>query len=309
MEQVHFFNGELRLQGNLYKPAASAPCPVVVAVHPASQGNADDPYYNHLKLELPRHGIAAFVYDRRGSRASQGDFETASFEDLAGDVLAAVRYLQSRPDIDSHRVGLHATSQGGWIAPIAAALEPRIAFIVCVSASGVSPADQMDYGAAFHLEQAGFDQQAVQSALRLRREVNEYFRRHRSRDEVVSSLSRSAHEPWFEKAYLSSPRDLPVDVTLSKWSYEMDYEPLSIWKQVHAPTLFLFAGIDEWVPVDESMVNYSAVTHHIHSVMLRQIPNVDHLMRNLVGVHRGEIAQSYLDVLLPWLQSVLVMAR
>jgi hypothetical protein len=87
----------------------------------------------------------------------------------------------------------------------------------------------------------------------------------------------------------------------------MDYEPLSIWKQVHAPTLFLFAGIDEWVPVDESMVNYSAVTRHIPSVTLRQIPNVDHLMRNLVGVHKGEISQSYLDVVLPWLQALLVM--
>jgi len=36
-----------------------------------------------LKSELPEHRIAVFIFDRRGSGASEGDFETADFEDLA----------------------------------------------------------------------------------------------------------------------------------------------------------------------------------------------------------------------------------
>ena len=69
---------------------------------------------------MPEHGIAVLIFDRRGSGASQGDFQTADFEDLAGDVIAAVDYLQSRPDIDKSKIGLHGTSQDAWIAPIAA---------------------------------------------------------------------------------------------------------------------------------------------------------------------------------------------
>jgi alpha-beta hydrolase superfamily lysophospholipase len=245
------------------------------------------------------HGIAVLVFDRRGSGASEGDFETADFEHLAGDVMAAVNYLQSRSDIDPTKIGVHGTSQGGWIAPIAAARKPDIAFLIAVSACGVSPAEQMDYGVEFHLKQDGFDQSVVRKATELRNLVNEYFRGHVSREKVARELSRHEQEPWYEKAYLYPSEELPADITRSKWHYEMDYEPLSIWKQVRLPTLFLFAEVDEWVPVEQSMVNYENATAHLHDVTLKQIEGTDHLMRN----ETGEISKEYLDALIDWLAS------
>jgi uncharacterized protein len=170
-----------------------------------------------LRSELPEQGIAVLVFDRRGSGASEGDFETADFEDLASDVLAGVEYLQSRPDINRRKIGLHGTSQGAWIAPIAAARKPDIACIVAVSASGVSPADQMNYGVAFHLETAGFDRAAVEEAIRLRNLVNEYFRGHVSREAAAAKLSRFEHELWYENGYLYPSQELPLDITQSKW--------------------------------------------------------------------------------------------
>ena len=49
---------------------------------------------------LIRHGIAVLGYDKRGVGGSTGDWNTASFEDLAGDVVAAFEYLKTRDDID-----------------------------------------------------------------------------------------------------------------------------------------------------------------------------------------------------------------
>ena len=120
-EEILFSSQDIKLAGTLYMPEIIAPYPAVVVVHPASAGERTDPFYDHLKTELPEHGIAALIFDRRGSGASQGEFETADFEDLAGDVIAAVEYLQTRLDIDKRKIGLHGTSQGAWIAPIAAA--------------------------------------------------------------------------------------------------------------------------------------------------------------------------------------------
>ncbi|HEX6036302.1 MAG TPA: alpha/beta fold hydrolase, partial [Anaerolineales bacterium] len=271
--------------------------------HPASGGERTDPFYDHLRIALPEHGIGVLIFDRRGSGASEGNFETANFEELASDVIAGVEYLQSRPDIDPYKIGLHGTSQGGWIAPIAAAHKLDIACLVAVSASGVSPAEQMNYGVAFHLKKAGFEDDVVEKVIRLRNLVNKYFRGRISRQEVAAELSRFEGEPWYEQGYLYPSRELPLDITQSKWHYEMDYEPLSVWKRVTQPTLFLFAGIDEWVPIEQSMVNFQKATSHLRDVSFRQISDTDHLMRN----QAGEISQEYQRVLLAWLKSRLAL--
>ncbi|HEX5807460.1 MAG TPA: alpha/beta fold hydrolase [Anaerolineales bacterium] len=298
-EEITFRSGDSRLAGTLYKPETSALYPAIVAVHPASEAERSSPFYEHLKVELPEYGIAVFIFDRRGSGASEGNFETADFDDLASDVISAVEYLQSRMDIDPMKIGLHGTSQGAWIAPIAASRKPDIACIVAVSASGVSPADQMNYGVAFHLEKDGFDRAAVDKAIELRNLVNEYFRGHVSREQAQGELARFEHEPWYERAYLYPASELPADITRSKWHYEMDYEPLSVWRGVDQPTLFLFAEMDEWVPIKQSIMNYRKVTRHLDDVTFEQIPGTDHLLRD----QRGEISRLYLDTLIPWLKS------
>lgn len=151
-ENVIFFNQDIRFSGTLYKPEGQRPFPAIIVVHPASEGEQTPPFYDHLKSVLPEHGISVLVFDRRGSGCSEGDFETAGFEDLAGDVIAAMEYLAFRIDINAAKIGLHGMSQGAWIAPIAPARKPEIACIVAVSACGVTPGEQMDYGVACHLK-------------------------------------------------------------------------------------------------------------------------------------------------------------
>lgn len=296
-EELVFTSRGNRLAGTLYQPIEGAPHPALVAVHTASGGERSDPYYDHLKTWLTRHGIATLIFDRSGSGASAGSFQTADFTDLAEDVVAAAECLQTRPDIDPHRIGLHGTSQGAWIAPIAAVRKPEIALIVAVSASGVSPAEQMDYGVAVHLAQAGFDQSVVDQAIALRQLVNGYFRGQLSREAVASALSRHEHEAWFQPAYLFTSARLPQDVRSSKWHYELDYQPLPIWSQVQQPTLFLFAGEDAWVPIEQSIGNYRQVTAAQPDVTLQQIPGTDHLMRD----QQGQISSGYLQTLVAWL--------
>jgi len=272
-------------------------------VHPASGGEQTDPFYDHLKSALPNLGIAVLVFDRRGAGGSQGRFETADFDDLAEDVVSVVEYLESRNDIISSKIGLHGTSQGAWIAPIAAAKKPEIACVVAVSASGVTPAEQMDYGVAFHLERNGYDQLVIDKAIELRTLVNEYFRGHVFREQVALELSRYEDQPWFEMGYLFPSRKLPVDVTQSKWHYEMDYEPLSIWKKVSQPTLFLFAETDEWVPVETSMKNYKNATANMNDVTIHRIGGTNHLMSISQDENILDISGEYLDILLGWLAS------
>ena len=64
--------------------------------------------------------MAVLGYDKRGVGGSTGDWNKASFDDLAGDVVAAFEYLKTRSDIRSDQIGMLGWSQAGWVMPLAA---------------------------------------------------------------------------------------------------------------------------------------------------------------------------------------------
>jgi len=77
--------------------------------------------------------------------------------------------LAVRDAIDVQRVGMWGFSQGGWIAPLAAAQSERVAFVVGVASTGVTPSAQMMYATAQQLRLAGYGDEVVERGLDLRR--------------------------------------------------------------------------------------------------------------------------------------------
>jgi hypothetical protein len=70
--------------------------------------------------------VAAFVYDKPGlGNSAGGNWLLLAVEDQATYVLSAVKYIESRPNIES--VGVWGFSQGGWVAPLAASRSHDIA--------------------------------------------------------------------------------------------------------------------------------------------------------------------------------------
>lgn len=56
------------------------------------------------------------------------------------DVLAAVRFLQRRPEVDGNRIGLLGHSEGGWVIPLAAARAPdEVDFLVFMAGPAQNP--------------------------------------------------------------------------------------------------------------------------------------------------------------------------
>lgn len=300
-EEVIFTNETVQLAGTLYKPDTQTKYPALVVLHAANGGTRQFPFYQHLVTHLPASGISVLLFDRRGAGRSSGNFETASFETLAEDGNAAVDYLRSRDDIDKQRIGLYGISQGAWIAPLVIGLRSDIAFLILVSACGVSPAKQMDYGAAYNLRQQGFTENNIAQAITLRNRVNEYYRGHISREVISAELDSAQSEPWFQEAYINSSKDLPEDVTKGKWWHELEYDPLLIWKQIQLPTLFLFAEDDQWVPVAESTSKLEKATAHLKDLAIIQIKETDHLMYKTSDKKAEIISEEYVETMVAWL--------
>ena len=111
----------------------------MILVH--ASGAEDREYLLPFARFLIRHGMAVLGYDKRGVGASTGDWNKASFDDLAGDVVAAFDYLKSRNDIQRAEIGMLGWSQAGWVMPLAATRAKDLAFLISISGAGVSGAE------------------------------------------------------------------------------------------------------------------------------------------------------------------------
>lgn len=141
-EQVTFQSAGARLAGTLTLPQGNGPFPAVILIAGSGPHTRDERVLDHqpflvLADDLTRRGVAVLRYDKRGTGASLGDYEGATTRDFAADVAAGVAYLRARTDIDPAKVGLVGHSEGGLIAPMIAADDPKIAFLVLLAAPAV----------------------------------------------------------------------------------------------------------------------------------------------------------------------------
>src|SRR5690606_15049951 len=115
---TQFDSGGLRLRGRLVLPAdAAGPVPLAVLVHGSERYSGVDGY--PMQYLLPAQGVAVFVYDKRGTGGSQGEY-SQDFHALAGDAVAALAEARRLHPPGFSRAGFVGSSQGGWVAPLAA---------------------------------------------------------------------------------------------------------------------------------------------------------------------------------------------
>jgi pimeloyl-ACP methyl ester carboxylesterase len=258
-ERVAFQNGQVQLTGAVIKPAGTAPFPAVVFVHGSGPSKHDEAVWKIHSRAFVGEGFAVLSYDKRGSGASTGELESSTYQDLAGDVVAAVRYLRSRADIRRDAIGLFGRSEGGWVAPLAANDDGNIAFVIVSSAPSVSPSDQTLYEIRTRLEKEKFNATDVQNALDLRSRVWAYYQRAAKegplpaeRAAIESALSGAQSQRWFAGAEL--PKALPpFDAKkYAAWSAMRYFDPRPQLTRLDAPVLAVFGADDDTVPVEVS---------------------------------------------------------
>ena len=111
----------ITLDGKLFVPTArSSPAPVVMVV-PGSLGVGPN-HIEHAET-LVGEGLGAFLIDPFGPRSVDSTVANQtqySFAASAFDVLAALRALRARPDVDRDRISAQGHSRGGSAVTIAA---------------------------------------------------------------------------------------------------------------------------------------------------------------------------------------------
>ena len=250
-EEVSYANpvASITLAATLTIPPGKGPFPAVLLIAGSGPHDRDEALMGHrpflvLADHLTRHGIAVLRADDRGVGKSGGNFATGTTADFATDAEAGVAYLKERREVDPHKIGLIGHSEGGIIAPMVAARNPNVAFIVMMAGPGI-PGDQILVAQSRLISEA-----AGQNPVEAEKDANQ-------EREVLALVKNekdsAALESDLRKRLAGKGTDAQLDAQIkaltSPWfRYFLAYDPAGALKKVQCPVLALNGEKDLQVP-------------------------------------------------------------
>jgi pimeloyl-ACP methyl ester carboxylesterase len=253
-EDVTFSNGNVRLAGTLLSPKGRGRRPALILVHGSGAENRE--YMLPWARFLVRHGMAVLGYDKRGVGGSTGDWNSASFDDLAGDVVAAFECLKTRSDIDGSHIGLLGLSQAGWVMPLAAVRAPGLNFLISISGAGVPASETTIDQARNEMTMTGTPPQVVDQIVRLMTLQYEFARTGRGWDEYAAARARvAARMPG------PPPDSFPGTPDAAYWQFIRRlyfYDPAPTLRRLQVPTLGIWGGLDNNIMAEKNKAAWDA---------------------------------------------------
>jgi pimeloyl-ACP methyl ester carboxylesterase len=304
-EGVRFSNGDVQLTGTLISPADGGKHPAIILVHGSGAENRE--YMLPWARFLIRRGMAVLGYDKRGVGGSTGDWNTASFDDLAGDVVAAFDYLKTRSDIDGGNIGLLGISQAGWIMPLAAVRAKDIAFLISVSGAGVPVAETTIDQTKNELSALGTPPQLVESIVRLLTLQYQYARTGQGWDEYAALRAKvSATMGGSAPPTIPGTRDDPYWQFIRRIYF---YDPGPTLRQLKVPVLAIFGELDNNIIAEKNRAAWEAALKAAghNDYTLRILPKANHgqfeakVGSNAEGPSLQRFVPSYFATIQDWL--------
>lgn len=277
------------LTGTLYLPEDRTSFPSATVMVHGSGPQDRDGYASIIAVladALAAEGRAVLAYDKRGSGTARGNGDGASFDVLAEDAVAAVRYLRGRAEIEPNRVGLAGSSQAGWVVAKAIAQGAKPADVLLLGAAGAAftVREQNLYNTEVRMECAGIPEAARKTAL-LQQEAFFDALADRSKTSRLDALTREASENPQIRNWL-----FPGSVGLDEedaWFTVLDptFDPQPIWKDYSGGALFLFSEFD-----DSTDTTAAVERLRDFGTGVKVLPGAQHLGLDATSLCDGELA-------------------
>ena len=273
-QDVSFSNGGIDLAGTLISPTAGGKHPAIILVH--ASGAEDREYVLPFARFLIRHGMAVLGYDKRGVGRSTGDWNTASFDDLAGDVVAAFEYLKTRTDIDRSQIGLLGWSQAGWVMPLAAVRAKDLAFLISISGAGIPAAETTVDQAQNEMRARGMRPEGIQQIVGLMKLQYEFARSGRGWNEYTAARETISARMGRAPDSFPGTRDHPYWQFIRRLYF---YDPSPTLRRLQVPTLALFGELDNNIIAEKNRAAWETAlkTGGNRDYTLRILSKANHL--------------------------------
>jgi uncharacterized protein len=308
-EEVLFENEQdnVVLAGTLTYPKEGNNFPAVVMITGSGGQNRNEELLGHKPFfviadYLTQNGIAVLRFDDRGIAQSTGDHSTATSEDFAKDVLAAVEYLKTRKEINHSKIGLIGHSEGGMIAPMAVVQSNDVAFIVMMAGLGI-PGDSILYLQGELIQRAeGTSEEEIQKSVKLQREIFTLVKNSSEDEKLKKDLRDKFYAEYAtmtdeEKSKLGDPEvylNMQIKTIASPWfKYFLRFNPVPVLEKVKCPVLAINGEKDLQVPPKE---NLSAIETALKkggnkNFEVKMLPGLNHLFQTSTTGKISEYSQ------------------
>ena len=257
------------------KKPAPARLPAIVLVSGSAPSDRDEfvagiPIFAQLANALADAGYLVIRYDERGAGQSGGRPESATLEEYAADTRAVVTYLSKRRDVDPKRISLVGHGEGGWVAMLVAAREPRVSAIGLVATPVMSGTELIFEQQRIMFEQTGMGEPARQAAVEQQKKILDAVVTGKGWEELTLEVRRRVDTPLY-RSFLT-------------------FEPSQAIVKVRQPMLIVQPMLDREVPAHhgEQLAQLARSRPRAKTTDFVQLDGINHL---LARATTGEIAE------------------
>ncbi|MEL7444492.1 MAG: alpha/beta fold hydrolase [Pseudomonadota bacterium] len=284
---IEFDSGGVMLAGQLIEPADAGPnTPLVVLAHGSEESGwieaVSYPY------QLAGRGVSVFVYDKRGTGRSAGDY-SQNFPQLADDLVAASLEAKRLAGARFGRFGLFGFSQGGWIAPLAAK-RSGTDFIGIGYGLVVDILEEDASQVELELREAGYGDDVIAKAREItdvtaRLAVSGYSDglqdldalREKYGDAQWYSIVRGGFTGVILGMSTDELRDDGIPM-FDRLNIDWSIKPMDVLRDVDVPQLWALAQNDREAPVAKTLERLQTLRAEGQDITIFSFPNTDHGM-------------------------------
>ena len=305
---ISFDSHDTKLVGRIVMPAGEGKVPLVVLIHGSEPDSAIASY--SLQRMLPAQGIAAFVYDKRGTGSSGGKY-TQDYSLLADDAVAAVATARSAAGARLGRIGFQGGSQAGWIVPLAAS-RTKVDFAIVCFGLAVNALDEDQEAVEIQLREKGYSAADIRDAQEVARAAeNVFVSNFTSGFDALDRLRKQyANAPWYKDlqgdyAYIilaKSEAELRAMAPQFDWHVPFHYDPMPVLRASRTPQLWIIGGEDYEAPSAQTRKRLDSLIADGRDFTIAYYMNAEHGMTYFDTDAKGErvstrYAPGYFDLI------------
>lgn len=280
------------LSGTLTLPASKGPFPVVLLIAGSGPIDRDETVFGHkpflvLADYLTRQGIAVLRFDKRGCGKSTGNYNKATSQDFADDVLAGIAYIKSRKELNLNQIGLIGHSEGGIIAPMVAVKSKEVAFVVLMAGTGVSGEEILYEQCALIQRAVGETEDTINQSRKFQEQMVTLVKREPDPQIAAEQLQEIAK--IFKLTLMETQKKvtreyferLVARVNTEWFRYYLTFDPSNALKQVQVPVLVLNGELDLQVSSNQNLPIISKALEEAgnNDVTIIELPQLNHFFQ------------------------------
>jgi len=301
-EEVYYENKDagILISGTLALPKSQRFSSVVLLIpgygkHDRNVRMMGNNYFWVVADYLANQGVGVLRFDQRGLGKSTGNYDGATTQDFAEDVLAVISYLKSRKDVTGCTIGLIGLSEGGLIASIVAAKSKDVSYIVLMGPAVQKSVDDLVEQSGLQLradaateELMGYDRELRKKIYTTIRQETDYDKAEKIVQNYVTHYLASLSESQkieAEKlpfAFSESKKDTLIKTFNSAWyHFFLTYDRTAALETITILVLAVNGTLD-WIASTHKVfpvISQSLEKAGNKDYMMIELPNLNHMFQ------------------------------